>query len=341
MNLPKEIREQIKSFISRTTDETLNLVVNLTGKYVDIKKREKLKEKAKIEVGTKIEEAITEAYQMALQLKEEYQQNKLEIGSLKEKFYLLTDTFKPVLPDIPKNVHVMDYVFQVCEELEDVHFTFAYLKNTRYFQYLWSLKRLFKKLKEKNKIEGKLWAVLNEFRDSKDAYTLVQATFQRLINHYNFLEKDFSLIKMKQVDGYLRIYDELSGHYEKFIALIAVLLEILITNITPKYEDVRKRRLYENMLFVEKHGWSVFTEGFNRNIRNAIAHKNYKIDLIKERIDFYDFKKALTLTFKEVQKETRELSALLLILPHVFILIFCLAVLSIREMLGSLPERKA
>lgn len=196
-------------------------------------------------------------------------------------------------------------------------------------------------INEKNKIGNKLWTIFDEFRYLKDAYTLIQATFQRLVNYYEFLEKDFQVIRKKEIDEYLRIYDELSGHYEKLIALVVVLLEILLTNTVPRYADVRKRRLYENMRCVEKHGWRIFTLGFNRNIRNAIAHKTCNVDLVKETVDFYDVHKTFTMTFQEVQRETRELSALVLILPHVLISIFCLAVLSIREMLDSLPEHKA
>lgn len=251
----------------------------------------------------------------------------------------MTDTIaRPFLPDIPKNVHVMDYFFQVCEELEDSRFSFPYRKNTGYSQYLMDLKRLFEKLSEKEGIESKLWAVFNDFKNSKDAYTLVQATLQRLIHYYKFLGKNIKVIRKKHVDDYLEIYDELSGHYEKFISLVAVLLELLLTNNIPKYETVRKRRLYENLRFVEEHGWEGFAEGFNRNIRNAVAHKTYNVDLIKETVDFYDVEKTFTLTFKEVQKETRELSALLLILPHVLISIFCVSILSIRKMLDNLPE---
>lgn len=334
MSLPKEIRKQLKSFISSTTDETLDLIVNLTGKYIDGKKREKLKKESELEFVTKIVEAITSGYQMVLKLQEEYQQKQLDAESLKEKFYLVTDTIaRPVLTEVPKSVHVMDYLFQVCEEMEGARFDFPYLKDTRYFQYLRGLKRLFKKLNEKNKIENKLWVVLDEFRYSKDAYTLVQATFQRLMNYYKFLGKNFKVIKKKEIDQYLKIYDELSGHYEKLIALVVVSLEILLTNSPSGYEDVRKRRLYENMRFVEKHRWRIFTLGFNRNIRNAIAHKTHEVDLIKETVDFYDVEKSFTLTFKGVQKETRELSALLLILPHMLISSFCVTILSIRDML--------
>jgi len=339
-NLPEEMRKQVKNFFSKTSDETLDKIVNLTGKYISEKKRAKLKKESELEVGTKIEEAIARTYQIGLQIEEEFKQKEISTSDFKEKFYLLTDTVaKPLLSDIPKNVHAMDYLFQVCEELEDSHFSFPYLKDTGYSQYLRDLKRLFEKLSEKDGIESKLWVVFNDFKDSRDAYTLVQATFQRLIRHYKFLGKNIKVIRKKHIDEYLEIYDELSGHYEKSIALVVVLLKFLLKNDTPKYEMMRKKRLYENMRFVEEHGWGGLTEGFNRNIRNAVAHKTYNVDLIKGTVDFYDVKKTFTLTFKEVQKETRELSALLLILPHVLISIFCVAILSFRKMLDNLPER--
>ena len=340
-NLPREIRKQLKSFISKTTDEALDLVVNLTGKYIDEMKREKLKKEAELEVGTKIEEAMTKAYQIGLKLREEYQQKKLETDSLKEKFYLVTDTlFKSFVPDIPQNVHAMDYLFQVCDEmLRDFRFNLPYLKDTHYLEYLEGLEELMSELRKENKI-GRSWEVLNEFKDSKDVYPLLQATLQRVIKYYEFLARDFSKIEKKQIDKYLNIYEELSGHYEKFISLIATLIEFLRTNASHKYEVARKKGLYRNILFIEKSGWKIFVSGFNRKIRNAIVHKTCKVDILKETVEFIDRDKTIISTFREVQKETRELSAILLILPHVFISIFCLVVLSIKEMLDSLPERE-
>jgi len=338
-NLPREIRKQLKSFISKTTDEALDLVVNLTGKYIDEKKRKRLKKEVEFEEGVKIEEAMAKAYRIGLELKEEYQQKKLETCSVKEKFYLVTDTvFKSIVPDIPKNVHAMDYLCQVCEELlRDFRFDWRYLKNTKYTAYLQSLEKLTGELKKDHKI-SKSWEIINEFKDSKDFYPLLQATLQRVIKYYEFLAQDFSKIEKKQLDKYLEIYEELSGHYEKFISLIATLVQLSQTNASHKYETARKRRLYQNILYIEKSGWKIFVSGFNRNIRNAIVHKTCKVDILKETVEFIDRNKTITLTFREVQKETRELSALLLILPHVFISIFCLAVLSIREMLDSLPK---
>jgi len=102
-NLPSEIRKQMKSFISKTTNEALNLVINLTGKYIDEKRREKLKKKAQLEMGTKIEKAIAKTYQMGLKLREEYRRQELDASSLKGRFYFVTDTvFQSIMPEIPK-----------------------------------------------------------------------------------------------------------------------------------------------------------------------------------------------------------------------------------------------
>jgi len=319
------------------TDEAIDLVVNLTGKYIDEKKREKLKTEAEIEVVTKIEEAMINAYQTGLRLKEEYQRKKLETGSLKEKFYLVTDApFKSLMPEIPKNVHAMDYLFQVCEELlRDFRFNWRYLKDTKYVVYRQGLERLLEELKKEDKI-SKSWEVLNEFKDSKDFYLLLQATLQRVIRYYEFLRRNFPKIGKKQIDKYLEIYEELSGHYEKFISLIATLIRFLQMNANHKYETARKKGPSQNIRFIEKSGWEIFVAGYNGKIRNAIVHKTCRVDIIRETVEFIDRKKTMSLTFKGVQKETRELSALLLILPHVFVSIFCLAVLSLREVLDSL-----
>jgi len=254
-DIPKEIRKQLKSFISQTTDEALDLVVNLTGKYIDDKQRIKLKREFEREEGAKIEETITEAYRLGLQFKEEYEQKKLETGSLKEKFYLVTDTvFKSSMPEIPKNVHAMDYLFQVCEELlRDFRFNWRYLKGTRYTAYQQGLEKLMGELVKEHKL-GKSWEILNEFKNSEDFYLLLQATLQRVIKHYEFLRRNFPRIAKKQVDKYLEVYEELSGHNEKFISLIAALIRLSRMNAGYKYEAARKKGTNRNIRFIEKSG---------------------------------------------------------------------------------------
>jgi hypothetical protein len=52
-DIPREIRSQMRNLVSKTSDETIDLVVNLTGKYIGTEKRKELKKKAKIEVGAR------------------------------------------------------------------------------------------------------------------------------------------------------------------------------------------------------------------------------------------------------------------------------------------------
>jgi hypothetical protein len=339
-NLPKEIQEQLRKFVSEASDGAIDFVINLSGKYIDREKREKLKKDAELEISPQIEEVIAKVYQLERELRKKSQKKKLEACSLKERFYLVTDTFfGPLGINVPKNTHAMDYLFQICEELRNARFNFRYLKDTNYAMYLQSLKKLMHKLEKEHKI-NESWEALKDFKNSKDFHPLLQLSFQRIIKHYEFLEQDFSKIEKKQLDKYLEIYEELSGIYEKFVSLIVALIYLLQTNDDQKYQDARKRALSENIADVEKKGWKIFVSGFNKNVRNAIVHKTCKIDILKETVDFIDRDKTSVLTFREVQKETRELSALVLIMPHIFISVFCMASLSIKETLNNLPNKK-
>lgn len=83
--LPREIREQLKNHISKTTDEAFDLAINLTGKYVDGEKRKKVKQEAEQEVGDRIEESINKSYQIGLELYGQYQDKSFEASSLSKR----------------------------------------------------------------------------------------------------------------------------------------------------------------------------------------------------------------------------------------------------------------
>ncbi len=118
-----------------------------------------------------------------------------------------------------------------------------------------------------------------------------------------------------------------------------MLVELFQKDMIQGYEAARNKGLSENILFVEKSEWKIFVSGFNRNMRNSIAHKTCKVDIIKKTVDFIDRRKKSAMTFKEVQRETREISALLLILPHIFVSVYCLAILSLKDVLENLSDK--
>lgn len=337
--LPIELREQLKRLVSEMTDETFDLVVNLSGKYLGKKKIRDIKRKVELEVSSEIEKAMARAYQIGINLQNEYQNKELDAKKFKESFYSITDSiFKPFDSDIPDDVHALDYFFQIVNEIhKEFRFDMPYLFTTKYSQYLNVIEELTNNLKKEGKL-GKAFSILFEFRKSNDMYIIVQVTLQKLISYYQFLQTDYSLIKKKHVNKYLEIYEELSGFYEKFLSLVTTLIHLLNDYNPPEYETVRKKGLYENIQYIKKTGWTTFSYEFNRNIRNAIVHKTYKVDILKEEIDFIDRTRTLKLSFQEIQNKTRELSALILLFPHVFISIFCAGVTSFKEQLNSRIE---
>ena len=338
-SLPVEIREKIKHLITETTDETFDLIVNLSGKYLSKKKIRDIKRKAELELGQEIEKAMAKAYQIGINLQNEYQNKEPKTETVKENFYSITDSiFKSIYSDIPDDIHALDYYFQIVDELHrEFRFDMPYLQATKYCEYLEALEELIVELKEEKKL-GEVFSVLSEFRKSDDIYIIVQVTLQKLINYYEFLNTNYSVIKKKHVDKYLEIYCELSGVYEKLLSLIRTLVYLLNTGLKLQYEQVRKKGLHSNIEYIMKTRWKLLTHGFNRNMRNAIAHKTYKIDILKERIEYIDRTKTLILTFKETQEKTRELSALILLFPHLFISIFVSTVFSIKESLQIMPS---
>ena len=338
-SLPIEVREKIKSLVSETTDETFDLIVNLSGKYLSKKKMCDIKRKAELEVGKEIEESIAKAYQIGINLQNQYQNKELDAETAKESFYSVIDSiFKPLDSDIPDDIHALDYFFQFVEELHrEFRFDMPYLSTTKYLEYLEALEELIVELKEEKKL-GEVFSILSEFRNSNDIYIIVQVTLQKLINYHEFLQTDYSVIKKKHVDKYLEIYDELSGVYEKFLSLIRTLVHLRITGLKLQYEMVRKKGLHSNIKYIKKTRWRLFVLGFNSNMRNAIAHKTCKIDILKERIEYIDRARTMVLTFKETHEKTRELSALLLIFPHLFVSLFVSAISSMRESLQFIPN---
>jgi hypothetical protein len=338
--LPIDIRTQLRNFFSKTFDEKLDLIINLSGKYIDEKQRSTLKKKAETELFTEIEKGIINNYNLAVKLGEEQQQKRnLDALSVKEKFYSLTDSFfkSSNIVSIPENVHAFDFFFQICKELQrEFRFETGYVKFTNYNLYLLDIEKLVANLKRDKVGLPKAWAVLMTFLGSDDFYFIVQTTLQKLGYYYAFLGIDALQVDKEAIDSYLEIYLELAGIYEKIISLISTLIQMTEMPNISSYD--RKRNLFQILFHVEKTGYKNIVDGFDRNIRNSLAHRAFKVNIIDNKVEFVDRKKKLTLSYNEVQKRTRELSALLLILPHIYVAVFCSLILEIEEMLEKLPK---
>jgi predicted protein tyrosine phosphatase len=337
IQLPPEWRKEMKEIFSSATEETIDLVSNIVGVYIDKKQRLKMKRHLENEMTSKFEEVIVKGIQIGKEMVSQDKTDKLSAHQFKEQFYRLTDNMRSLFEDIPEDVHVMDALFRALEVLKEFRFEFSYLKNTKYSDYIQAVEELLKQIDRESKIEFAGNFLFN-FKDTNDAYALLQATFQKIPDYYKFLEQELKEIKKKDVDRYLEIYDELSGHFEKTVALLAGLGSILLTNSIPNYDNLKKRRLYANLLILKKQGYEKTTSGFNRHIRNAIVHRTFKVDLVNENVTFYDVNIEFKNSFLELQKSTRELSANLLVLPHIIISTFYTSFLQLKNLLDKIPD---
>lgn len=328
--------KKIRGFIRKTTDEAIPLVINLSGKYISDELIKGVRTKAETDLGRQIEGVFKKVFAVSSRLKEQVENKRFEALSEKEVFYAVTDIiFSPFIADVPRGTHVLDHLFIVMEELLQARFEdLPYLESTRYEEYVQLVDSL---VDEIVKVEAMSLAydLIWRFKDTDYAYVLVQATFQHLGAYYDFLMRNFRKIRKKQVDKYLEIYAELAGHYEKFVALIVCLLEILMKQRLPEYQKVRERGVFRNMKLIDERGYGMFISSYDRHMRNAIAHKTYKIDIVTGEVVFFDRRVRRIYDFLCVQKSTRELSALLLALPHVILFVFAHYMLELKRLLDD------
>ena len=87
--LPSSIQDIIKKFISETTEQSLNLVVNISGVYLDKDKRKQFREKVKQETAPELEEYITKNILLGKELAKESQIREVNGVYAKEKIYLI------------------------------------------------------------------------------------------------------------------------------------------------------------------------------------------------------------------------------------------------------------
>ena len=177
--------------------------------------------------------------------------------------------------------------------------------------------------------------ILEKFRHSDAFYLIAQTALQKLNNYYNFIEKKVKILTKKEIDKYLEIYFEFAGIYEKILPLISILIQL-----TKKASSDKKRKqsLYNTLAFVKRSGYKALVSGFDRNIRNSLAHRSCKIKIIEKKVEFIDRKKMVSLSFRDVQKRTRNLGSLLLTIPSLFIGVYCNSFLELRKIIEDLPE---
>ena len=99
--------------------------------------------------------------------------------------------------------------------------------------------------------------------------------------------------------------------YEKCISTVAGVIK-LINGENVTYESMRRRQLALNIRAVNGSKYAFLTTGFDKNIRNALAHKQFMFNPQKRNVTFYDpiARFAIDLVYKEINEKTKELCAL-------------------------------
>lgn len=165
-----------------------------------------------------------------------------------------------------------------------------------------------------------VFSFLDQVSNSEDAQILGQAFFTRLRDYYTYLQKEKIRVTRATVEKNVRIYHELAGHFEKHLRVIIGLLENLRNDVTPNYDNVRKRILAINEQKVSKDKeFSDFVSAFNRTIRNAISHGSYMVDPLERKVEFINHKRKVSIRYQDFLEEVRELSALVLALSQIYL----------------------
>ena len=336
--ITKDTKNQLKKFISEKTDEQIDLIINLLGKKISETKRDKVKKKTELMLQTQIEKTLIAVSKIGLQIREHSLKSKnFATLTSKEKFYRITDIVykSSKIINIPKNVHAMDYLFQSCEDLLRDLFEIEDLNYPNYNLYVQNTTKLIEKLKKTNNL-SKAITILENFLRSDTFYLIAQNSLQKLIKHYNFLDKEVKVVTKKEVDKYLEIYLEFAGIYEKILPLISTLIQL--TKINASSNKKSNQNLYNTLAYVKRAGYEALVSGFDRNIRNSLAHRSFKIKIIEEKVEFIDRKKMLSLSFRDVQKRTRDLGSLLLAIPSLVIGVYGTLFLEFKKIIENLPD---
>jgi hypothetical protein len=117
---------------------------------------------------------------------------------------------------------------------------------------------------------------------------------------------------MQDVPRLLELYATLAGIYEKLICRLLGLIAIQ-EGKEPDYDTLRRQGLGTNMARLAKcPDMALFVEGFNRPLRNAIAHEDVESVLTQRRLKFRDRGKEYSLSPTQRCRQVAETTALVM-----------------------------
>lgn len=217
---------------------------------------------------------------------------------------------KSLVPDIPRDTLAIDYLIEHLDQRTPLP-SGSYLIETSYLKYVDAISQVARKVAFERsfaEVDGYLKSV---FAYLDDVMSVGQSLVAKFPRQYAELSRPRRRFTEKQAERDIGTYAELAGQFEKGIAVLVGVIE-LSEGCQPDYVRIRKKRLASNMKTVQNTPYCVLTVGFDTSVRNAIAHKSLHLIPLKRTVRFYDpiSEFASDLTYEQVHRKTRELSAL-------------------------------
>jgi hypothetical protein len=236
---------------------------------------------------------------------------KIQNQDIKKKEFIKLfegNAFREYLKEIKTDESVIDYIGRnISPKL--VLPEGSFLKETSYEKYREITEKLI------IDIRGKIpFKTYSEYLDSvfsyvEDALSMGQMVIKNFNKMYKQLFEKRSRFTRKQAERDMAYYENLAGLYEKSIATIAGLVELL-NGKTVNYSLMRKLGLANSLEKVENSAYRVLISGFSKVMRNSLGHRNSVYLPSKKCVKFIDRNKTLELTCKQVNEKTKDLYAL-------------------------------
>jgi hypothetical protein len=172
----------------------------------------------------------------------------------------------------------------------------------------WLIRQLFK---TKTADEAREFFV--SYVKTEDAFVLAQLYAQKVLPNHTWLEGiQARSINQRDIHRLLELYRVYSGVFER-VARILVVLNHIRKNQPSDYESLRRKSLGAIALEIQnERRLGTLLSGFNRHVRNSIAHSTYRLSLSRRRITFRDRGLRIEMTWDRFKTETFKLSTLIL-----------------------------
>lgn len=265
-------------------------------------------ERAKQNLGLRLQRAIP-----LLKELEELDSLPLLPAERTRRFFDLLDkllrTFSPAR--IPKRTHALEWLEASSRKLIQSSPPPS-LRRTGFRRYMRALRRFLSRAKASGNL-AKIYAFWEEMATHQGPY-LIQPIFRK--GKRQLLDRSLARVldrkippRLDDADQLIEVYKMWGGLYEKHVALLAGFIE-LIYGREVSYVQMNRHPLAQNMRQLELDcDLAVISKGFDRVVRNAIAHENVQILGWENKIKFVDQTTSRFLSPAGLLKNVREAAA--------------------------------